>query len=266
MTTQHVAQLGRTVERRAIRKLCRRVDPGAGGVDVSPLADRVEILERQPQFVHLRMAAGAHRIRAVLRHLLAHRQHLRRVPLFLQLGHVCRRRRRCRAENVFQDPLAADHRRGPVRTRRPGQNRALSQQPAAHAVAGKRNLPEALAIDAGNAVVLRQPLVQERVVRVEQIEDAAILPDDAVEEQLGLAAEGLPQVVVKVEEQLGAGPEPVNVADLQPLAGEVAHQRLRPWIREHPLHLAIKSRRFMQRVLLGRIQQLVIRDAAPQEE
>src|SRR5204862_394578 len=65
---------------------------------------------------------------------------------------------------------------------------------------------------------------------------------------------------------LSSGTFPGDGADLQPLAAEVAHQRLRTWIRQHALELAIQNRRFMQRVLLGRRQQLVVRDAAPQEE
>ena len=46
--------------------------------------------------------------------------------------------------------------------------------------------------------MLRQPFVDERVVRVKQIQDAAVLVHDAVEEQLDLAPERLPQVVVEV--------------------------------------------------------------------
>ena len=68
----------------------------------------------------------------------------------------------------------------------------------------------------------RQPLVDERVVRVHQVEHAAILAHDAVEEQLRLALEGLPQVVVEVgiDEQVRI---PVaQLAQEQPLSGEIA--------------------------------------------
>ena len=52
-----------------------------------------------------------------------------------------------------------------------------------------------------NAVVPGQALVQERVVGVEQIDDAAILAHDALEEQLRLLLERLAQVVVEVEQR-----------------------------------------------------------------
>ena len=48
---------------------------------------------------------------------------------------------------------------------------------------------EVAAVDVRDPVVLRQPLVDERIVRRQQIEHAAILADDAVEEQFGLALE-----------------------------------------------------------------------------
>jgi hypothetical protein len=53
--------------------------------------------------------------------------------------------------------------------------------------------------------VLRQTLVDERVVGGQQIEDAAILAQDALEEQLGLALETLPQLVVpvRIEDAVG---------------------------------------------------------------
>ena len=57
----------------------------------------------------------------------------------------------------------------------------------------------------GNAVVLGQPLVHERVVRAQQVEHAAVFADDALEEQLGLAPERLAQVVVEVGERRASG-------------------------------------------------------------
>ena len=60
---------------------------------------------------------------------------------------------------------------------------------------------EAAAVDVRDAVVLREPLVEERVVRLQQVEHAAVLAQDALEEQLRLLAERLPQVVVEVGEQ-----------------------------------------------------------------
>ena len=51
----------------------------------------------------------------------------------------------------------------------------------------ERHAPEPAAVDIRNLVVLREPLVEERVVGGEQLEDAAILAQLALEEELGLA-------------------------------------------------------------------------------
>ena len=48
-----------------------------------------------------------------------------------------------------------------------------------------------------------QPFVDEGVVGGQQIEDAAIVAELAVKEQLGLALEGLAQVVVELGKQIG---------------------------------------------------------------
>ena len=66
----------------------------------------------------------------------------------------------------------------------------------------QRHAAELRTVDVGNAVVLRQPLVDERVVGGQQVEDAAILLDDAGEEQLDLALERAAQVVVEVGEEV----------------------------------------------------------------
>ena len=46
-----------------------------------------------------------------------------------------------------------------------------------------RHAAELRAVDVRDAVVLGQALIQERVVGVQQIEQAAVLADDAVDEQ-----------------------------------------------------------------------------------
>ena len=82
--------------------------------------------------------------------------------------------------------------------------------------------PEVAAVHVRDAVVPREPLVDERVVGVHQVEHAAVLAHDAAEEQLGLALEGLAQVVVEVGEDEQVRIPVAQLAQEQPLAGEVA--------------------------------------------
>ena len=82
--------------------------------------------------------------------------------------------------------------------------------------------------DAVYAVMPRQALVQERVRRAEEVEDAAVLADDALEEQLGLPTHREAQVVVEPREPVLVGRRRLQRADLQPLPAELLDQRARP--------------------------------------
>ena len=62
--------------------------------------------------------------------------------------------------------------------------------------------PEAAAVDTRNAVVAREPLVEERVVGRQQLGERAIVAQLAADEQLGLAPERLAQVLVELREQI----------------------------------------------------------------
>ena len=139
-------------------------------------------------------------------------------------------------------------------------------QQAAPIRIGHRHAPEARAVDAGDAVVAREPLVDERVVGIEQIEREPVLADDAREEQLGFPAERLAHVVVEVREQQQVRRDLVQIAQLQPLAGERVHQRVGARIGDHAPHLRLEHARRAQPAGDRQVQQLVVRDAAPEEE
>ena len=83
--------------------------------------------------------------------------------LGLQFGHVGRRGRRRRSEERFENPLAALHDRGPVGVRGHRQDAALSQEAAAARIV-EGHLAELGAVDVRDAVVLGEPLVEERVI------------------------------------------------------------------------------------------------------
>ena len=69
-------------------------------------------------------------------------------------------------------------------------------RPAAGVVLN-RNAAELAAVNARHSIMRRQALVDERVVGIQQIYHVAILPHDALKQQLSLAAEGLAQILVK---------------------------------------------------------------------
>ena len=74
--------------------------------------------------------------------------------------------------------------------------------------------------------MLGKPLVHERVVCRQQIENAAILADDALEEQLDFTLERVAQVVVEVGEQVHDRLGGLQRANTQPLSREIGDERL----------------------------------------
>ncbi len=109
----------------------------------------------------------------------------------------------------------------------------------------------------------RQPFVHERVVGVEQVDHASVFADDAFEQHLSFAAERLPQVLVEI---LRGRLHVREIAQVEPLAGKIVRQRLRLRIGEHPLHLLLEDLGIVELPLGGDIEQLVVRNAAPEEE
>ena len=129
-----------------------------------------------------------------------------------------------------------------------------------------RDAAELVAVNALDPVVLGQALIDEGVIRVQQIDDAAILAQLAFDQQLGFLLERLAQVLVEVGKGRRIRLYRWDIAQEQPLAGEVLHQRLRARIGQHAPDLALQNGRVAELAALGNGEQLVVGNAAPQEE
>ena len=123
-----------------------------------------------------------------------------------------------------------------------------------------------LAVDIGNLIVPREPFVEERVVRRQQLQHAAVLLQLAPDEQVGLLLHGLTQVLVEVRELVDIGDDACQLSELQPLIGKVIDERPRASVADHPPHLPIQDGRIFELSPNGKIEKLVVRNAAPQKE
>ena len=122
------------------------------------------------------------------------------------------------------------------------------------------------AVDVRDTVEAGQPLVQERVVRRQQLLDRPVLAHLALEEQLGLALEEPAQVVVEFGKRARVGVHGPQVPHEQPLAAEILRQRRRTRVAQHPPDLPLQDARVPERAARRDIEQFIVRDAAPQEE
>src|SRR5205823_6106985 len=153
MAEQNVLEAGGAFEFGAIGQYPRGVD-GVVVFGGAPATDAVEVFKTEAEWIHEVVASGAGRIGAVLGDALAHGQTLPDCRSLFQDRHVgWRRRWRC-AENVVEDPLAANDGRGAGRVGRDGEDAALTEQSAAHVIVAELDLAKTAAVDVGDSVVL----------------------------------------------------------------------------------------------------------------
>ena len=161
------------------------------------------------------------------------------VRALLEVGHDGRRRQRRRVQQVRDDVFPAQHRRRAVGHRRHRQDAAVAEQ-AAPVRIGHRHAAEARAVDAADAVVPRQPLVDERVVGVEQVERGRFSRTMLAKSSSVSRRNAWRTLSSKSGEQQDVRRDLVQVAQLQPLPGERVHQRVGARVGDHAPHLRLE--------------------------
>ena len=214
------------------------------------------------------MTGGAGRVAPVRLQLLPHRlrRGRRAFVAFLERRDVRRRRGRRRVQERTQNVLAAKHWRGSGRNRGERQDAPLSQKASPVGI-GQLHLAKALAVNTPDAVVLGEPLVDERVVGAQQLEGASVPPHDVAEEQLCLQAERLSGVVVEIGEHQQIGRDlRLEVAELEPLPGEITDQGIGAFVGNHAAYLGLERARPAKAAGGRQVQQRLVGNAAPEKE
>ena len=180
------------------------------------------------------MAAAAHVVVAVLLEALPCRDPRARLG---DRGDVRGRIGNRPAEHVVVDPLAADDRVGAAARRRERQDAGLREQ--ARALRGVDvHLDERVAGDARHAVEARERAVHERVRRGhELVEGSRPLPDDVVDELLGLLAHERAHAGLERRIEIHVTHERVEPADAEQLSVEEPNHVLRRRVGHQPLRL-----------------------------
>jgi hypothetical protein len=223
---KRLAQIVGSVDRRAIRKLtgsldwCLRV-----GVVDAVLTYGAEILQREPEWIHHAVTGEARRLLAML--FEPRPQCLRRLTAFVlrQRRDLERRIGRRRAKQAIENPCTAQDGRRAVRIRRHHQDRALAQEAAARLVL-ERHSTEVGALHRLDAVVHRESLVEERVVRGQQLEHAAIAAQHAIDEEPQFLFEHRARIqqVARLRKLRPVGRDLVQLREVQPLEREFVAQ------------------------------------------
>ena len=140
----------------------------------------------------------------------------------------------------------------------------MGEQSAAVVFGLQRDLAEGDAFDAGDVVVPGEAVVQHGPIGVEEVGDVEVLCEDLGEEAAGLGEHGGLEGIVIFRIELLVGRGGVDVAQGQPLVGEVAHEALRAAIGEESVGLGAQGGGLQQRTGLGHPAEFVIRCGAPE--
>ncbi len=111
-----------------------------------------------------------------------------------------------------------------------------------------------------------EALVQESVVRAQQLGEIAIALEDTADEQLQLALKVSDQIGGIVGKQIRVGVDELQAVHVQPLEGEVGHQGVGAWVRQKAAHLLFQHGRPMKLAACSQPNQLLVGRPAPQEE
>ena len=129
----------------------------------------------------------------------------------------------------------------------------------------KEHALECFAVDSLNPVVSCQRTIQEGKLSVDELENAPVLAHHRRHEHQRLAAHGIEQFVVHRGEALRIGFLAIEQAKVQPLGGEVIGQGVGLGVVEHSPDLSFENARLAQRAPVSRLQQRVVRHAAPEK-
>ena len=183
----------------------------------------------------------------------------------LERRHIGGRRRRRRAEDLLQHPLAAHHGRSPRRHRGRQQHTPLPQHPAAWRTRRQLHALQLLPLHRRQAVQLRETLIHKREIRIQQFIDAPVLAHDRLEEHPRLLLHRIAQLAAELREFPRIDLDLIQPADLQPLAGKIPHKRPRTPVPQHPRHFTPQRVALRQLPLRREREERLIRQRRPQE-
>src|SRR5690606_17045747 len=112
----------------------------------------------------------------------------------------------------------------------------------------------------------REALVDERVVGGNQIDDAAVVAQLALEKQRRLLEKRRAQVFVELRKDVGVREMTGCLPDAEPLAAETLHQSARAGIAQHACDLLLQDLGIRELLANRQTSQLVVRNTAPQEK
>src|SRR5438067_903081 len=149
--------------------------------------------------------------------------------------------------------------------RRQCKDARLAEQASA-TIIGVFDTAELLTGHALDAIMLSEGLVEVRVVRVEEIEHALVLPHEVHEELLCLLTHVVRELFVEIRILERVRVHLLDILKAQPLRGETRREGVGAVISQHPVRLLAEHGGVVQRAALAECDERRIRRRAPKEE
>ena len=192
----------------------------------SPFAGGVVVFEGEAEGVDFVVAAGALREFAVDGEALADGGFIDAGNLGGDLADVGNGEAGIGAEEVFEDPGAAGDGGSTSSIRGHAQDGSLGDDAAARVAFWNGDFSDGIAFDAGDVVEAGEAFVDGDEVGAEEVEDAEVFMKDFVEEGDGFGSDGGFEVAVIARVEFGGGRVGADLAEVEPLAGEVVGEGL----------------------------------------
>ena len=233
-------------------------------IEVSPTADHIVAFQCESRWIEACVTTRACRVFAVSGELLANRG--RSFDVRFYGGHVRRRGLRRLAEDLLHHPYAAFDGTG---RRAVGGHFADGghRQKTASGIPGLIDIDVAKAspFHAGDAVMLGQTLAHDVDRRRQQTRHWQSIVDRKLEKLAGLATHRIFEIRLEFGIELLVGACQIEVAQIEPLIGEVLVKPIGLGIAEQPVRCGSQALRIVQRAGLRGGEQRIVRTRIPQQ-
>ena len=208
------------------------------------------------------MTLGAGRHLAVLDQLISDGCCSARV--WLNLGYIVRRWRRCVSQHIFQHINPAHHRRSIYAIGRSHEKTALAQQTTAWCP-GERNPAKMISLNTFYLIMSGEFPIEKGIISRKKFSGRKIVVEYVPKKRLCFGHHSRAEIVAEIDSKIGGGWHLANVVIVEPHANEIFNKALRLCVFEHAMDLPTEHSRVAEFLLLSKCYQFIIWRRRPQK-
>ena len=144
----------------------------------------------------------------------------------------------------------------------------MGKKTSACVLNGKLHAPKPTTVDVRDAVVSRQPLIDEGVIRGQQFDHAAVIAKLAFDEKLAFLPERLTQRLIeyRLREELRVGCDASKISQPQPLRNKIGNQGVGALVGQHTADLTLEGSGIAELTAACQVEQFVVGNTVPEKK